>query len=104
MHEAIGVVAYERGQTYNYPSLNSCCEEYGLDRYQLLSCLIEPDMMWHGISFDFALTVTDQQVAALSENYYAHRAARKTSRKRGDKDGSVQKEMQDIGLPESASE
>lgn len=81
MHEAIGVVAYERGHTYCYSSLNACCEEYGMDRYQLLSCLIEPGMMWHGISFDFALTVTDQQVAALAESYYKHRQAKKAAKK-----------------------
>lgn len=59
------------GGSFRWDSLRDCCEAYHISsRDKLLSFIIEPDSIWHGIVFDWAWDVTDAQIMELTAQYY----------------------------------
>lgn len=59
------------GGNIRWRSLRECCEAYRItSRDKLLSLIIEPGMTWHGVIFDWAWDVSDEQISELTAQYY----------------------------------
>ena len=72
----LGVVAYERGMTVEYPSLSECQKYYGISDRDILVRMIELRQVWPGdgyTTFDWAIDASPRLIAnavARSRRHY----------------------------------